>query len=597
MLSAQLLGAGNRKDRVVKGIKARWLMPAPMPGGYDAPLKHLSSVIAQILFNRGIGPDEIPGFLYPQAASSHAPMLMRGMPEAVRRIRTAIAVGETIAVYGDFDVDGVTGTVLLHQVLNALGAQCQVYIPRRVSEGYGLNVVALEQLRQEGVRLVVTVDCGISSAGEIDHARHLGLDVIVTDHHHPPARLPDAVAILNPCQPLCTYPFKGLAGVGVAFKLATALLDGVPDGHRLRRELLDLVVVGTVSDMVPLRGENRVLVHYGLPLLSQTARPGLRALFRRARLEHARVTTADIGYRIGPRLNAAGRLDHALVGCHLLMTDDVAEAEALADALERKNTERQLLTASTLEQARELIGPAPVDRALVVDQDDWSAGVLGLVAGRLAEEYCRPVCVVERGVIESRGSARSVPGFNIIEALTACQDLLIKYGGHAQAAGFSLHAADIPALRDRLVGMANARLRAEDLVPTIQLDAEIGGREFGRDALQTLHEQLAALEPFGIGNLPPILLWRNLRVSECRVVGANHLRFTLATPQGMVGAIAFGMAEGVAVLPRGSTVDVVFSLQYNDWNGYSVVELRVKDVALKSDVSRTRERHEQASSA
>ncbi len=570
----------------MQGTKARWILPAPMTAGYDAALKQLSPVVAQVLFNRGITPEEMPAFLRPDAAAMHAPLLMYGMADAIRRIRSAIAAGESIAVYGDFDVDGVTGTVLLHQVITALGGACQVYVPHRRSEGYGLNAGALERLRADGVSLVVTVDCGISCAEEVAFARALGMDVVITDHHLPPETLPQAAAILNPHQPRCSYPFKGLAGVGVAFKLASALLEGVPDGQRLRRDVLDLVVVGTVADMVPLRDENRVLVRYGLPALSHTSRLGLRALLRRAGLEHTAVTTADIGYRVGPRLNAAGRLDHALVGCRLLMTVDSAEAEELADALERKNGERQQVTAAVVEAARQRIGAHPAERALLVDDADWPSGVIGLVAGRLAEQYCRPVFVVERSAGESRGSARSVPGFNVIEALTHCRDLLTKFGGHAQAAGFSLEPENIAPLRARLAALAAEALREEDLVPSIQLDAEVGGRDFGAPELQGLYEQLEMLEPFGIGNQPPVLMWRNLRVADCRVVGEHHLRFNFATPRGPVSAIAFGRADDLGVLARGTSVDAVFSLQYNDWNGYSVVELRIKDVAFKGDVAR-----------
>ena len=350
--------------------------------------------------------------------------------------------------------------------------------------------------------------------------------------------------------------------------------------------MLDLVVVGTVSDMVPLRDENRVLVRYGLPVLAHTSRLGLRALLRRAGLDHTAVTTADIGYRVGPRLNAAGRLDHALVGCRLLMTSDSAEAEELADALEQKNGERQQVTAAVVEAARRRIGPHPAERAILVDDATWPAGVIGLVAGRLAEHYCRPVFVVERMEGESRGSARSIPGFNVIEALTACRDLLTKFGGHAQAAGFSLQPGNIEPLRARLAALAAQTLRDEDLAPSIQLDAEVGGRDFGSQELQTLHEQLEMLEPFGIGNQPPVLMWRNLRVGDCRVVGEHHLRFNFVTPRGTVAAIAFGRADDLGVLARGTLVDAVFSLQYNDWNGYAVIELRIKDLALKGDVGR-----------
>jgi len=577
----------------MQGIKARWLMPDAMPGGYDAPLKGLSPVVAQILYNRGITHEEMPLFLHPGTSAMHAPLLMRGMADAVRRIRAAIAAGERIAVYGDFDVDGVTGTVLLHQALSALGGVCTVYVPHRATEGYGLNSGALDRLYADGVRLVVTVDCGISNAAEVEYARGIGLDVIITDHHTPPARLPDAaVAILNPRQPLCAYPFKDLAGVGVAFKLASALAEGIPDGARLRREVLDLVVIGTVSDMVPLRGENRVLVRYGLPVLSHTTRAGLQALLRRAGLEHTNLTTTEIGFRVGPRLNAAGRIDHAAAGCQLLMTRDQAEAERLAAALEEKNGERQRLTAAIIADARARIGPHPAERALVVDDETWPVGVVGLVAGRLAEEYCRPVFVIERDVSaggESRGSARAVPGFNVVEALASAADLLTKFGGHAGAAGFSLRTDCIAPFRERMSALAAARLSEEDLVPSIHLDAEIGGRFFGVEELRALFEQLDTLEPFGVGNQPPVLLWRGLRVADCRVVGGDHLRFSFSTPDGAVGAIAFGRADDVGKLPRGTAVDVVCSLQYNEWNGYAAIELRIKDIAVRGAAGRALE--------
>lgn len=576
---------------------ARWIMPAPMPAGYEASLKHLSPVIAQILFHRGITPDELPGFLYPSTSAMHAPMLMRGMAEAVRRIRDAIASGERITVYGDFDVDGITGAALLYDTLTTLGANATYYVPHRRSEGYGLNTGALDRLRAGGAALIVTVDCGISCAEEIEYARGIGMDVVVTDHHYPPAALPAAVAILNPRQPLCGYPFKDLAGVGVAFKLASALVEGRADAARLRQRVLDLVVVGTVSDMVPLRGENRVLVQYGLPALSQTPRPGLRALLRQAGLDHVNVSAGDISFRVGPRLNAAGRLDHAIVGCELLLTQDRARADELAGLLEQKNVERQNMTGAILEEARQRIGPHPSDRALVVDDPDWPGGVIGLVAGRLVEEYCRPVAVVERGEIESRGSARSVAGFNLIEALTQFGGSLLKFGGHAQAAGFSLRTDMIPALRAHLAARALECLSVDDLVPSIFLDAEVGGRGFGVSSLQALYEQLATLEPFGIGNQPPVLMWRNLRVADCKIVGGKHLRFNLATPEGSVGAIAFGRAGDLGLLARGIPIDVVFSLQYNEWNGYSVVELRIKDVALKGDVARGIDHAPQASPA
>lgn len=596
-----------------RGIRGWWIVPNQVRDGDTAHLKHLSGVVTQILSNRGIStPEEMEEFLRPRVAGMYPATLMRGIPEAVGRLRQAIDAGEMIAVYGDYDVDGVTATVLLYQILTALGASCRYYVPHR-SKGYGLKVEALDELRAAGVGLVVTVDCGIKSHAEVEYARGIGVDVIITDHHAPPDRLPDAVAVLNPLQPLCPYPFKKLAGVGIAFKLASALLEGRPDAQRLRQSVLDLVVVGTISDMVPLRGENRVLVRHGLPLLTHPTRVGLRALLDSAGLEHAKVSTSDVGFVIGPRLNAAGRMDDAAVGCRLLLTTDPEEARELALLLERKNGERKNRTDEVLAEARahirreyEILDGRPRERALLVADGAWQAGVIGLVAGRLAEEFCRPVFVLERGDIESRGSARSVPGFDLNEALAACGDLLLDFGGHELAAGFSLRSEHIPLLRARLAALAAERLRDEDLERCIQIDAEIDGRDIGAEQLRPLYEQIAELEPFGIENQTPVLLWRNLRVAECRVVGRDgkHLRLTLSTSRGPVGAIAFGFADEVKalgrgtggdILPRGTSIDVVCSLQYNEWNGNSTVELRVKDVAIKGGAARDLDQAPQAS--
>lgn len=582
------------------GFKARWMLPEPSIDEDAAPFKNLAPIVAQVLQARGVAPEDVQSFLAPDVASMHSPLLMRGMPEAVRRIRAALDRGEHIAVYGDFDVDGVTATVLVYEALTALGGVCQVYVPHRVAEGYGLNREALAALRASGVSLVITVDCGISSADEVEYARSIGLDIVVTDHHVPPARLPDAVAVVNPRQPLCPYPFKNLAGVGVAFKLASALADGAPNAQRLRRDLLDLVTVGTIADLVELNGENRVLVRVGLPLLANTRRVGLRVLMRRAGLEHSVLGSNDVAYKIGPRLNAAGRVDHAMVGCRLLMTTDLGEAEELASQLEAKNAERKRLTGVVIEEARERIGPSPRERAIVIDDPSWPGGVIGLVAGRLASEYSRPVLVIARTApgdetdeanldqddLECRGSGRTVPGFNLIEALTSCSDLLTKFGGHAQAAGFSIRARNIALLRARMDSLAALTLRG-DLTQTIAIDAEIGGRGFGEDDVALIHEQLEVLEPFGMGNQQPILLWRNARVAECRTMGdaRQHLRLSIAVPGGTVSAVAFNQADDAGLLPRGSIVDVVCTLEYNDWNGHTTTELHVKDLAVHGSSS------------
>ena len=559
----------------------KWHIQPSAPPDHLARFPDLPPLVVQILYNRGITePHQVHAFLAGEFREEN-PFRLKGMSEAVTRLREAIRAGEPIAIYGDFDVDGVTATALLVQVLTALGARVRPYIPHRVDEGYGLNCEALSQLASQGIRVVVTVDCGVRSVEEIVHGRRLGLDIIVTDHHTVPQELPPALAVINPRQPGCRYPFEDLAGVGLAFKLAQALLRvqrRVPlPGQRAEvseEELLDLVALGAVADMVPLVGENRTLVRRGLEVLNQARRVGLRSLMETAGVEPGGVDTETIGYVLGPRLNAAGRLDHAMASYRLLMSQTEEEAAELARDLEEKNRRRQQLTIEMLERARqEVVDRIPEAKLLFVAGSDYLAGIVGLVASKLTEEFYRPAVVVELGEEESRGSARSIPEFNIVAALDECQELLTKHGGHAMAAGFTVSNANLEPLRAQLEEIAARQLRDVELVPTLNIDVEVPLAEVN----WATHALISELAPFGQDNPAPLLLSRGVAVREGRRVGENHLKLTLDDGRVVWDAIAFGQGAWAEALP--SRVDVVYSLEVNEWRqGERWLQLNVRDL-------------------
>jgi len=576
--------------------RKRWEMSPPVPPDHLAHFPHLSPLIVQLLYNRGvIRPSEVEAFLSGEGVVAN-PFRLKGMSEAVDRLRRAIRREELIVVYGDFDADGVTATALLVQALRSLGAQVRPYIPHRVEEGYGLNIRALRKLAREGARVVVTVDCGIRSVKEVSYGRRLGLDIIVTDHHSPGPELPPAVAAINPKRRDCPYPFKELSGVGVAYKLAQALFQ-VERQVPLRKsissfreeELLDLVALGTVADLVPLLEENRWLVRKGLELLNAPARLGIRALMEKAGLRPGRVDSHAISYILGPRLNAAGRLASAMTSYELLMTQEPQEAEALAQELDERNRERQRLTQEALVLAREQVLREPEAPILFVSSPDFLPGILGLVASKLCEEFYRPVLALSLGEKRSRGSARSIPEFHITAALDECADLLITYGGHAAAAGLTVENANLEALRERLRDIARKRLEGVELVPTLTIDAEIPLSDASWKTLALLEE----LQPFGYGNPPPLLLSRGVQVREARAVGGvrpsvgeegapptqeggRHLKLLLSDGRIVWDAIAFNRGELADSLPR--RVDVVYTLQVNEWNNERQLRLVIEDM-------------------
>jgi len=562
----------------------RWLLATPASADHLSNYRDMSAVLAQVLYNRGFETAH-DAFEFLQANQSpFNPFELKGMNQAVARIRNAIRKNEPIIIYGDFDADGVTATALLVTALRALGANVKPYIPHRIDEGYGLNSAALYKLARAGVRLVITVDCGIRSVQEVSDGRSYGLDMIVTDHHSVGVDIPPANAVINPKQADCKYPEDMLAGVGIAYKLADALFRATAaDRHSKQPEialesLLDLVAIGTVADLAPLdRLENRVLVQRGLDVINNGTRAGLRALIEVAAARQGAIDAGRIGYALGPRINAAGRLDSAMTAYHLLMAQDMSNAARLATELQTLNTRRQELTRQAQDMIRErLESSGETDAPLIFAQDaSFQPGIVGLVAGRLAEEYFRPSVVMELGEEESRASCRSIPPFDITQALDQCADLLVRHGGHAQAAGLTVRNENIPALRARLTEIATTQLSGQELTPTIDIDMELPYNLLDLP----LAEELTRLEPTGHHNRPPIFMSRGLRVVERRAVGREnqHLRLRLAQPgQPTLDAIGFGLGNRLSDLPE--RVDAAYELTVNEWNGSRTAQLSLQDV-------------------
>lgn len=568
----------------------RWRVLPPPPPEYLARFPELGPVLGQILYHRGLhdGP-AIEAFLRGTTRVRN-PYTLKGLPEAVTRIRHGLRRAEKMAVYGDFDADGVTSTTLLVQALRAAGAQVEPYIPHRVDEGYGLNNHALTHLRERGCTLVITVDCGIRSLHEAEHARQIGIDLIITDHHHPGPQLPAAYAIINPRQPNCRYGYTGLAGVGVAYRLAQGVLRAVGYGERRstndleESDLLDLVALGTVADIVPLTAENRDLVRQGLSQLQATRRVGLRALMESAGVMPDQVDTTAIGFRLAPRLNAAGRLKSAMLAYQLLSSQEVAEAQQLAAQLSALNQQRQTLTEQTVMQARRQIEADPGNGYLLMAEGDtFLHGVVGLAAGKLADEYYRPVVVIERGPQFSHGSARSIPEFHVTAALDQVAHLLERHGGHAAAAGLTVRTDRLPALRSALQEVAAAALADQALQPTLQIDAEVRLS----DVDWGLHGLLQQLEPCGEENPAPTLLARNCQVVEARTVGSDGAHLKLKLSDGWTAREAIAFRQGAWLSRLRNRIDIAFNLEVNTYNGNRSLQLNVLDLAVASDAHPT----------
>jgi single-stranded-DNA-specific exonuclease len=561
---------------MITPLDKHWEVAARISPDADLALQSYPPVLRQILYNRGYAtPEAAHQYLEAQPPAGTDPANLTGMSTALDRIQYAIQHQEPIAIYGDYDADGVTATALLVQALKLLGADVREYIPNRFDEGYGLNNEALSVLHASSIRLVITVDCGIRSLAEADHARQLGLDLIITDHHHPADELPHALATINPKQPGDTYPDKDLAGVGLAYKLADGLLKQGPASAVSTDTFLDLVALGTVADLAPLVGENRTLVRSGLYSIRRPSRQGLMALIGVAGLNPSRITATDLGFALGPRLNAAGRLDSALAAFRLLTTQDIPEAARLAQELDNQNRERQKVTRQIQEQAQQ-IAQSHGEDALLLFADDpaFNPGVVGLAASRLTELFYRPVIVAHHGEAYTRGSCRSIPEFHITAALDQCADLLEHHGGHAAAAGFTVRNENLPILIERLQAIASAQLAHLDLRPVVYADVEIPLAELKPDLLKYLDW----LQPTGYGNRQAAFVSRGLRVTRQQAVGkdSSHLKLAVTDGQITYDAIAFRQGHWVGKMP--AFIDLLYTFEMNEYNGRQSLQLNVRDL-------------------
>ena len=539
-----------------------------------------SSVAAGLLINRGVTTlEEARGFLEPQLMDLHDPYLLNGMEDAVQRIKKALEKSEKILIYGDYDVDGLTATALLILVLREMGADVRSHVPHRIKEGYGLNEEAISTAYREGVKLIVTVDCGINSIQEVIQASRLGIDTIITDHHELQSLvLPPAIAVLNPHQPGCTYPCVDLSGVGVAFKLAAALcgISNV-DKH------LDLVALGTVADVVPLSGENRILVKYGLEKLAKTEKTGLRALMQVAGISNGELSTEHVAFMLAPRLNAPGRLDSAEISLKLLLAESESSALDLAYELEKGNRRRQAIQSKILADAHEKVereleeSLCPV---IVLADESWHPGIVGIVAGRLVDDYCRPAILIAMDEDNGKGSARSIEQFHILNALKECKDLLAGFGGHSRAAGLLISRENLESFAGKMREIGKEKLAGMNLLPKLKIDMELNLSGI----TWNLIKEIGCLQPCGSGNAEPNFVSYNVQVMNPRVVKNKHLKMRVkmrvVENSRSVDAIGFGMGSCISELNKGGRVDIVYSPQMNSWGGQNEVQLQLRDIRL-----------------
>lgn len=577
-----------------KDQQLKWnLLPPPSQELVDK-FPELHPAVVSVLAHRGFETrEQVDGFLQPDYVHHlHDPYLFRDMTKAVERLLGARANGEKVVVHGDYDADGVCGSVVLVSTFKEIGLNVDVYLPHREKEGYGLNPNTVRKLAEQGVRVIVTVDCGISNAPEVTLARELGIDVIVTDHHAQPPVLPtDAFAIINPALTDETYPFRKLAGVGVAFKLCQALFQelerrdpGKKSYEAFEKWLLDIVAISTVTDMVPLVDENRVLVKYGLVVMQKTRRPGLKALFGQIGRPVLGSDARTLGFAVGPRINAAGRLQHASAAYNLLMSTTEAEALEMAMSIETTNTDRQKLTERILKEAMAAVGEVTDEQFCVVATGEgWSAGVMGLVAGKIADRTQRPTAVLACVDGKWVGSGRSRTGFNLIETLQAiaAEDpkVFVKYGGHPQACGFTLPDLDaVNRFRELLNSKAKLVLQGQDLTKVVDVEADISLSQINWEFFTALQQ----LPPYGQGNPPPVFSSHQVTVVEAKKIGKdeNHLRLKLEQNGTIRKAICFRFGVDAAAPESGTQIDLLYEIDVNEWNGNRELQLRVVDLKV-----------------
>jgi single-stranded-DNA-specific exonuclease len=547
----------------------------------------ISHVLATILVLRGITNfHEAKTFFRPDLSSLYDPFLMDGMQEATNRIITAITNNEKIVVYGDYDVDGTASAALLYLFLKELNANVEVHIPNRLTDGYGLSIESIDLLAEKQTNLMITVDCGITAVDEVEHAKSYGIDTIICDHHKPKEKIPAAVAVLDPLKPGCNYPFKYLSGAGVAFKLARAVSDRVGRKKDIL-EYLDLVALAAAADIVSLTDENRILVHKGMEMINSNPRPGILALIKKANKEVGSLTAGQVVFTIAPRINAVGRMGDAKRAVELFIADNITEAERVAQILEEENYQRRKIDESTFSHAVSIIEEQvdlDNDVAIILHVDEWHPGVIGIVASRVVEKYYRPAIMLSTIDGVAKGSARSITGFNIYEALQQCDDLLIQFGGHEAAAGVALEIDKIPEFRKRLNQILKNKMKEKSIIPEITVDTKISLSDITPKFIRIL-EQFA---PFGPGNMRPVFMAENVKiVNQPRIVGKNHLLTTLQQSGNdkVFDAIGFNLGYFADKIAKDrDLIDIVFTIEKITRNGISYPQIRLKDIKVKENV-------------
>ncbi|MFQ5605669.1 MAG: single-stranded-DNA-specific exonuclease RecJ [bacterium] len=539
-----------------------------------------SPILANVLLNRGIDNlEDARIFFKPDLNNLHDPFAMSDMHKAVERIEQAVVRSQKVLIYGDYDVDGTTATSMLLRFLKRLNVQVEFYVPDRLLEGYGLSELGIKNAQKNSIDLIITVDCGITANREIALAGQLGMDVIVCDHHQPGAELPQALAILNPKKSDCPYPFKELAGVGVAFKLIQALQKQLNLDPEILQNFFGHVALGSAADIVPLVDENRIFVKFGLENMGTTDNVGIRALLDSVGLNKKNIGTGQVVFMIAPRINAVGRMGDAGRAVRLLTTENEQQAKNIATILEAENRHRRNVDEETFEQAIALIESkydAENDRVFVLNQDGWHPGVIGIVASRIVEKFYRPTIMIATEDGKGKGSARSIPGFDIYQALNACKHLMLDFGGHKYAAGLTIDIEKITLFRETFARIAADVLTEEMLMPKLIIDAEVELNEINSELLKILNK----MAPFGPQNMRPVFLTRKLEVvGTPGIVGKNHLKFKVRQNGVVMDAIGFNLGELLYRISAGEkNVEMVYTIDENEWQGRSTIQLRVKDL-------------------
>lgn len=565
-------------------MKKTWIIKNEADERYKLQFKEYDDIVVQMLYNRGIkNKNEAEEFFDPQYEGLLNPFLLKDMDKAVKRIIEALDKNQNIVIFGDYDVDGITATAVVYKILEKLKAKVSFYIPHRINEGYGLNKKAIDFLVSKKTNLIITVDNGISNKEEVSYAKKKGVDIIITDHHEVPKVLPSAIAVVNPKRPDSKYPFRDLAGVGVAFKLVNALVaeinkkkkkEVISEGHL--KWYLDLVALGTISDIVPLIGENRIITNFGLIVLTKSKNIGLRSLEKVAGIELKNGSPYMVGFQIAPRLNAAGRMAHAATALELLLTEDEGEAGVLAMKLDKLNRERQESISENISSLKkEFIGKS-IENIILLKNEKWTAGIIGLIAGRISEEYGRPVfCMAEEGGI-IKGSVRSSVELNVIETLAIFEKTFISFGGHKGAGGFSLKTENYELFEMQVLQYGRNKIKDEELSVALNIEKQI---EF-KDISPSLYKEIKKFEPFGSNNEEPIFLTQGVKVKEAKKVGkeSTHTKLKLTKDGKEFSAILFNHGEMGDKLYYGKEMDIVYKLSENEWRDKKTLELKIEDL-------------------